>query len=85
MKPTPEHIAESWRLVNEYVVAGLEKYAANAIATALAAAEERGRMEERERCAQITKKVADDAAEDYPGETWIARMIIDAITKDPTP
>lgn len=79
---------------------GTEYVLASEIAAALAAAEERGRIEERERCANIAQAIASgrrsqqvDAiirgnkreAKDFESMKFCAIEIFEAITKEPTP
>lgn len=52
-----QHIEEARKLAKDYAVLYLEEVASKVIAAALAAAEERGRSEERERSASKTAGV----------------------------
>ena len=65
-----DHIKEARRIAGEWNLI-------DAIAAALAAAEERGRSEERELCNQIVRAAW--------GQNVTIEVLSDAITKEPTP
>ncbi|MBC7149057.1 MAG: hypothetical protein H5U22_06725 [Rhizobium sp.] len=72
-----QHIEEARKLAYDYAYRHLEDDAEKAIAAALAAAEERGRIEERELCNQIVRAAW--------GQNVTIEVLSDAITKEPTP
>lgn len=65
-----DHIEEARRIAGEWNLI-------DAIAAALAAAEERGRMEERDLCNQIVRAAW--------GQNVTIEVLSEAITKEPTP
>lgn len=74
----------AWLYRGNEMVATMKTHHAVSLSAALAAAEERGRMEERERCAQIARGLFKQEI-DGTNAAFCGLLISNAITKEPPP